>query len=155
MFLVDTSVWIDYLRKRPTRAVGWFEQILEHDLPYGIIAPIYQEILQGADSPESLERLESYLSTLHFYQFIDPVASHGAAARLYFECRRRGLTIRSTIDCLIAQAALEHDLWLLHNDRDFHYLALAAPDLRLYCGSLAHPESSEIHQEEAEYQFDP
>lgn len=45
--------------------------------------------------------------------------SHVEAARIYFECRRKGLTVRSTTDCLIAQIALEHGFSLLHEDRDF------------------------------------
>ena len=154
MFLVDTSVWIDYLRKRRTRAVGWFEQVLDHDLPFGITATIYQEVLQGADSPESFDRLEQTLATQHFYEPTDPISTHAAAARLYFRGRKQGLTIRSTVDCLIAQTALEFDLWLLHDDRDFHYLALIEPALRLYSGSLIHPPDSEIHQDPAEYELD-
>jgi predicted nucleic acid-binding protein len=46
-----------------------------------------------------------------------------AAARIYYDLRRRGLTVRSPIDCCIAQAALENDLLLIHNDRDFETIA--------------------------------
>ena len=53
----------------------------------------------------------------------DPVESYAQAARIYFACCRKGITVRSTIDCLIAQIALEHDLFLLHNDSDFIAMA--------------------------------
>jgi predicted nucleic acid-binding protein len=53
----------------------------------------------------------------------DPVESFARAARIYFDCKKKGITIRSTIDCLIAQTALEHDLFLLHNDTDFDAMA--------------------------------
>ncbi|MDF2529848.1 MAG: PilT protein domain protein, partial [Gammaproteobacteria bacterium] len=53
------------------------------------------------------------------------------AAEHYFKCRKKGLTIRSTIDCLIAQIAIENDLLLLHNDRDFVSMAGIITDLQL------------------------
>jgi len=49
--------------------------------------------------------------------------SYSQAAHIYFTCRRHGITIRSTIDCIIAQLAIEHDLILLHSDRDFEQIA--------------------------------
>ncbi|MFU8789259.1 MAG: PIN domain-containing protein [Methylobacter sp.] len=49
-----------------------------------------------------------------------------------FPARRQGITIRSTIDCLIAQIAIEHDLILLHSDKDFLQLTKTAPQLKLY-----------------------
>ncbi len=48
---------------------------------------------------------------------------YARAASIYFTCRRKGITVRSTIDCLIAQIALEHDLFLIHNDSDFDAMA--------------------------------
>ena len=119
MVLVDTSVWIDYLREQRNEQVVWFEGILEQGIPYGITPVIYQELLQGAESQKSYDRLDEYLSTQHFYEPLDPIESYREAARIYFVCRRSGVTIRSTIDCLIAQIALEHDVLLLHNDRDY------------------------------------
>jgi predicted nucleic acid-binding protein len=52
---------------------------------------------------------------------------HHQAARIYFDCRRRGLTVRSTIDCFIAQLALEHRLALLHDDRGYAAIARVRP----------------------------
>jgi len=54
------------------------------------------------------------------------------AARLYQSCRRAGKTPRSSNDCLIARIAIEHDLVLLQDDRDFAAVASVAPELRLY-----------------------
>jgi hypothetical protein len=53
----------------------------------------------------------------------DPLATHVAAARIYYDCRRRGLTVRSTLDCVIAQIAIEHGVPLLHDDRDYDAIA--------------------------------
>jgi len=48
-----------------------------------------------------------------------------------FDCRRAGITIRSSIDCLIARVAIEHGLMLLHDDRDFERISKVVPDLTL------------------------
>ncbi len=55
-----------------------------------------------------------------------------ARASLYARCRRAGVTPRSTIDCLLAQIAIEHNLLLLHSDRDFPRIAAVVPELKLY-----------------------
>ena len=49
----------------------------------------------------------------------DVLSLHFAAARIYFDCRRKGITVRSTIDCFIAALVLEVDGVLLHDDDDF------------------------------------
>jgi predicted nucleic acid-binding protein len=65
--------------------------------------------------------LNNYLST---QDYIDPgIQSWSHAARIYYELRRQGITVRNTIDCLIAASAIEHDLLLLHDDRDFAAIA--------------------------------
>lgn len=132
MILVDTSVWIDYLKGRTTEAAAQFSRVLDEGQPFGITSVIYQEILQGADSDTSFARLDKYLRTQLFFHLLDPVASYTEAARLYYRCRRVGITLRSTIDCLIAQTAIEHGLVLLHNDRDFEAIAKVTPELTLY-----------------------
>ncbi len=131
MYLVDTSAWIYYLREEDDGAGGRFAEVLERGLPFGITGVIYQEVLQGADSRADFERLEEYLSTQRFYHPRDPVVSFREAALLYFRCRRGGVTVRSTIDCLIARIAIEHDLILLHNDADFENMARVIPELAL------------------------
>jgi predicted nucleic acid-binding protein len=49
---------------------------------------------------------------------------------MYFDCRRAGITLRSSIDCTIAQIAVEHGAALLHNDRDFERIGRVVPRLR-------------------------
>ena len=84
---------------------------------------VYQEILQGARTKKDFVLLDNYLSNQRFYYPKDPVSSYANAAKIYFMCRKKGVTPRSTIDCLIAQIALEYDLFLLHNDKDFTIMA--------------------------------
>lgn len=62
----------------------------------------------------------------------DDVGAAVEAARLFLQCRLRGRTPRSSNDCLIACIAIEHDVLLLHNDRDFEAIASVEPRLRLY-----------------------
>ena len=131
MYLVDTSVWLDFFRNRPTQAVIRFEEILAENLPFGITSVIYQEVLQGADSLRDFSQLQEYLATQKFYHPQDPILSYEHAANLYITCRRQGITIRGTIDCLIAQIAIEHQLRLLHNDRDFSQIATVNKKLKL------------------------
>ena len=69
---------------------------------------------------------------LNFYHPKDPTDTYAQAAYLYFSCRRKGITIRSTIDCLIAQTAIDNDLILLHSDKDFERIAAVVPNLKLY-----------------------
>lgn len=132
MFLVDTSVWIGYLRGAQTEAVRKLEEIQSRDYPFGITSLICQEILQGADSEMSFTRFQRYLQTQIFYHPTDPVGTYLEAARIYARCRWAGITIRSTVDCLIAQIAIEHGLLLLHDDRDFDHMARVVPDLQIH-----------------------
>ncbi|MCX8085814.1 MAG: PIN domain-containing protein [Rhodocyclaceae bacterium] len=130
MYLVDTSVWIDYLRGRAGPHVDFLDSLLAHPLAVGLSEVIYLEILQGARDVEAFERLRRYFSSQRFYGFADSRQSYEAAARLFLDCRRQGITVRSTLDCLIAQCALENALVLLHNDRYYLALGQCAPALR-------------------------
>ena len=132
MYLVDTSVWVDYLRGKATPQVRTLKNLLSGEDIVGIAPIILQEILQGADSAERLETWRKVFSDLFCYVPRDPLESHVAAARLYQDCRKAGKTPRSSNDCLIAQIAIENGLTLLHNDRDFNAIASVIGQLRLY-----------------------
>ena len=127
MILVDTSVLIDFFKGVKTEGSKKFEMILQQEIPFGINSFILQEVLQGAASEKEFSLLREYLSTQRFYHLKDPVDSFINAAKLYMECRKKGITIRSTIDCLIAETVLEHNLLLLHSDNDFKAMARVIP----------------------------
>jgi predicted nucleic acid-binding protein len=127
MILVDTSVLIDFFKGAKTEGSRKFDMVLQRGIPFGINSFILQEVLQGAGSEKEFSLLRKYLSTQRFYDLKDPVDSFINAARLYMDCRKKGITIRSTIDCLIAETVLEHDLFLLHNDNDFKAMARVIP----------------------------
>lgn len=127
MILVDTSVLIDFFKGFKTEGSRKLETVLQRGMPFGINSFIFQEVLQGAAFEKEFSLLSKYLSTQRFYHLKDPVESFVNAARLYMECRKKGITLRSTIDCLIAETVLEHDLRLLRNDHDFVAMSQIIP----------------------------
>jgi hypothetical protein len=131
MILVDTSVLIDFVRRAHSDSCLTFRKILQQDIPFGINSFIFQEILQGARSEEEYHLLKTHLETQRFYHLKDPIDSFARAAKIYMDCRQKGITIRSTINCLVVQTALEYDLFLLHNDNDFNEIAKIVP-LKIY-----------------------
>ncbi len=131
MILVDTSVLICFLKGDSDDKTLLLQEILSRDIPFGISAYTYQEILQGARDEAELQTLKEYLSTQRIY-FLKPEAEiYEKAAMLYYNLRRRGITPRSTLDMLIVLTALEHNLALLHNDRDFDLMAPHIPELKI------------------------
>lgn len=131
MVLVDTSVWINYFRDRHSAPTARLRVLLDESRAFCVTGLIVQEIVQGAADLREFTLLEKYFSTQRMLVPEDPVRTHCYAARLYFACRRRGFTPRSTIDCFIAQIALEHEVPLLHEDRDFEQIAKVASKLKL------------------------
>ena len=123
MILVDTSVLICYLKNVDNRETQLFNDILKKELPFGINNYVYQELLQGCRSEKDFKLLKKYLDGQKFYDFIDGRESFAKAAGIYFKLRKKGITISSTIDCLLAQMAIENDLHLLHRDVDFTRIA--------------------------------
>lgn len=128
---MDTSVWIDYLSGAETEVTGRFTEILNRGYTVGLTSVVYQEVVQGVSSRREFEQTSEYLGSQTFYHPREPIGSYREAARMYFDCRRAGITIRSSADCLIARVAIEHDLLLLHDDRDFEKIAEVIPDLAL------------------------
>jgi len=132
MILVDTSVLIDYLNGTENAAVEKFHQVIADNVPFGINVFIYQEILQGASAPPDFRRLKKHLDTQTFYELLQGRESYAEAAKIYFDCHRAGYTISGMIDCLVAQTALENDVFLLHNDQDYDRIAEVRKRLKVY-----------------------
>ena len=131
MILVDTSVWVGYLRGDERPAVARLEALLERGVPVAVTSIVAQELLQGVATPEAFARLERYLGSQRRVELSNPWLGAVEAARIHGACRAAGVTIRSTVDCLIARIAIEHDLALLHDDRDFEDIARVVSELRL------------------------
>jgi hypothetical protein len=127
VIVVDTSVLVDFLRGRRTPATALLERLERDETPYAIPGICCQEILQGARDEREWNRLREYLVTQLVAQPENPLRTHVEAARIYFDLRRRGVTVRSTVDCWIAQIVLEQDGFLLHDDADFDAIAEHRP----------------------------
>ena len=123
MILVETSVLIGFLEGRDSPAVRRFLEVLERDLPFGLSPLTVLEVLQGAATERDFVKLRDYLGSQVIYGLDGGLESYASAAKIFFDLRRRGLTVGSSVDCLIAQTAIEHNLHLLHDDADFGRIA--------------------------------
>jgi len=118
--LVDTSVWIDWLRRGSRPATLVLDKLVDEDDI--VLAPVVlQELLQGARGPEQLGELRRYFEPLPM--LLPSAATYAEAGALYARCRWAGVTPRSPHDCLIAQLAVEHGVALLQDDHDFEAIA--------------------------------
>ena len=123
MLLVDTSAWIELFR-RPARVtieqLGGLEDVVT-------CLPVLQEVLQGFRDEGAYRVAREALLALPIVE--SPLRSEvfEEAVDLYRRGRRAGLTVRSSVDCLIAACALRHDLTVVHRDRDFGALARISP----------------------------
>ncbi len=123
MLLVDTSAWIEAFRRPPhvtIEQLGGLEDIVT-------CLPVIQEVLQGFRDERAYRVAREALLALPIVE--SPLRSDvfEEAVDLYRLGRRAGLTVRSSVDCLIAACALRHDLTVVHRDRDFGALARISP----------------------------
>jgi predicted nucleic acid-binding protein len=130
VIVVDTSVWIDVLNGRSTREADHCVALIEDGQPVALTDVIFTEILQGFASEEHAELVEQHLRAFPTLR-LESLDDHALAAQLYRTARRAGVTIRKTLDCLIAAACVRADAPLLHADRDFDLLAGCTP-LRIH-----------------------
>jgi predicted nucleic acid-binding protein len=127
LIVVDTSVLVDLFRGRSAGAADQLREMERQGVPFTIPAVCCQELLQGARDDEEWKLLLSYLESQRLLLPGDLWTAHREAARIFFDCRRIGVTVRSTIDCFIAQLVLEHQATLLHHDEDFERIRRVRP----------------------------
>lgn len=132
MILVDTSVLMSFLKDQKNQTTAQFDYILDKKIPYGITTFIYQEILQGAKTDKEYRLLKEYFETIPLYYLKYGKESYEQTALLNIRCKQKGIIIRSTIKLLIAETAIENNLYLLHNDNDFINIAAVIKELKLY-----------------------
>jgi len=115
--VVDTTVWIDYFAGRATPQVDWLERELT-SRRLGLTDLMVCEILQGISSDK---QAATVLTALKRFEILDSggVDVAVASAANYRALRAQGVTVRKTIDCLIATVCIRGGHELLHNDRDF------------------------------------
>jgi predicted nucleic acid-binding protein len=88
-----------------------------------VCLPVVQEVLQGIDREPAFVRVRAALLSMPIVEAPLETSLVEEAVDLYRRARRAGVTIRSSVDCLIAACALRHHLTVLHHDRDFDALA--------------------------------
>lgn len=117
MVIVDTTVWVDYLKGVPTPQTDWLDRELDRQR-LGLTDLILSEVLQGVR--DEREATDTRRELLKFEVFsTGGVELAVTAAQHYRALRAKGRTIRRTIDCWIATFCLLNDHTLLHNDSDF------------------------------------
>ena len=119
MVLVDTSVWIEVFKKAPGLELSGLVEIDE----VVTCLPVVQEVLQGFRDEKAFQVAHEAILSFPIVEAPMTESLFLEAVALYRTARRRGLTIRSSVDCLIAACALRHDLEVLHDDRDFAALS--------------------------------
>ncbi len=123
MIVVDTSAWVEFLRDTGSAVCDAVDNLLGDDLAISDV--ISMEVLAGARDEVHLTMLRGLLARAAVLPTTP--ASYDHAAALYRACRRRGDTVRSLIDCLVAAVVIESGASLLHSDADFDVLARHTP----------------------------
>ena len=124
MILVDTSVWIEVLRDKTGKVVQAFRERIGTEI-YVLSRFTQLELLAGVRGEREWRRLDDYLSTQYYFEATENTWKE--SARIYFELRRKGITVSSPVDCCIAQIAIESGSLLFHMDQDFERITRIRP----------------------------
>ena len=116
MIVVDSSVWIDYFNGRPTPEAQALDRMAEMPIVIGDL--IMAEVLQGFASESEFRSAERIFAALEFRPMVGREIALAAALN-YRTLRAKGVTVRNTIDAIIATFCIQHGHALLHHDRDF------------------------------------
>ena len=117
MILVDSSVWVDYLRGNETKQVARLDSLLGVE-PLAVGDLILAEVLQGTITERDFKEVMRLMGSLDVVQ-LGGYAVAVQAARNFRALREKGITVRKTIDCIIATRCIMDGMTLLHSDRDF------------------------------------
>lgn len=128
MIIVDSNTWADFFNGVATPHAARLDQALEREEDLSVIPIIVTEVLQGFRTDTGFQQARKVLLSL---PIIHPTVScHVRAARLFRRLRRKGVTVRGAVDCVIAQTCLDVGAELLSPDADFKQIARHTP-LRL------------------------
>lgn len=125
MILVDSSVWIDFFNGKENPHTSILMKALE-DSEALVGDLVIAEVLQGFKSEEEASLAEEAFKTIPWIELGGLNQAFNSAANYRF-LRKRGITIRKTMDMLIATWAIENEVFLLHKDADFDRIASALP----------------------------
>lgn len=117
MVLIDTTIWIDFFAGRQLPHVAALERLIIHREDICICGIILAEVLQGIRQKSEFRKTKELFNAMIFLPM--PYSVFLGAAEIYRTLRRKGITVRNSVDCMIASVAIANDIMLLHNDRDF------------------------------------
>lgn len=120
--LVDTSAWVEYDRATESRIDHRLTRLIESDGPVAVTEPVVMEICAGARTARRESQLRHLLASFQHLPF-DPLIDFESATRIYRRCRRRGITPRGLLDCMIASVAARTGAAVLAFDRDLIAIA--------------------------------
>jgi predicted nucleic acid-binding protein len=119
--LVDTSAWVDFFNGQPSPEAEALARLIRDEADVLTCGVVAAEVLQGIRRSKSLKRIEEHFRDMEWLSPSEP-NTYLEAADLYRQLRSKGVTIRSTIDCIIARLAEENDALLLSKDRDLQLI---------------------------------
>lgn len=121
MMIVDSNAWADFFNGADTPHVRRLDLGLQEEEDIAVLPIIITEVLQGFRTDSGFRRARSALVSL---PVVHPdVDCHVRAARLFRFLRRKGVTVRGAVDCVIAQTCLDSQIQLLSPDADFERIA--------------------------------
>lgn len=119
--LVDTSVWVDFFNDHPSKQAEVLARLIRERADILTCGLVVSEVLQGLRQEKSRLSIERHFRQMEWLTPNEP-DTYMEAADLFRRLRQRGLTIRSTIDCVIAILAAQHDALILSKDRDLRVI---------------------------------
>ncbi len=123
--LVDSTVWIDFLRNTKTPETDKLVELIENREDLCICGFILTEVLQGIRDEKQYVATKHQLTNLIYLE--NDQSTFELAATIFRNLRNHGITIRNSIDCLIAATVIQNNVSLLEADRDFPFIALHYP----------------------------
>ncbi len=130
MILIDTSVWIDFFNHPQSPFAKHLKSMIEEDADLYLTDLILTEVLQGIKDDRIFEETKDCLLGFPVVK-AESLNTYIYAANIYRTCRKKGITIYRTIDTIISAVAMENNLSIFHNDRDFDHIA-SCTNLKLF-----------------------
>jgi predicted nucleic acid-binding protein len=129
--IFDTSVWIDFSKGIKSSDTILLKKYLNENITALYLTPtVIQEFLMGLRTENDFMTYKRYFETLNIFE-LDWKTVSISSAKLFFDLKKKVVTIKKSTDCLIAQIAIDNNALLVHNDSDFDFIAQNS-ELRVY-----------------------
>ena len=126
MILIDSSAWVELLRRTERPAHRTLRRLLREGADLAVTEPVVMEIIAGAGSAREEDAIRGQLVGFALLS-VGGIEGYEQAADIYRACRRGGETVRRLFDCLVSVPAIRADVPVLHANRDFDVIARHTP----------------------------